>query len=359
MQAELEAAIFADPDAREGYAVYADWLQSQDDPRGELIAVQLAREDRPTDEDLIAREAELFVTYRDEWLGSLGGTWPYRELTFTWRRGFIHKAVVPTSYQSIDAAVACNELFPLPAARFLRELEVGVAVSYGAGEEDTSVLEALRDHPPRVLRKLVLTAFDHQLSWSGVGDVSIANPALQSVEELEIVSGLMALGRIDAPRLRSLRLETGGLRSHVLASIASAKWPELETLIIYLGTQDYGGSCTVKDTWPILEGKNLGGVTTLALCNGTFGDELAARVIHAKILPQLEHLDLSKGTMGTDGARLLISARKRLAHLESIDLSQNYIPAAICEQLSHALPQANVERQRTDERYGRFVTVSE
>src|SRR5688572_15486077 len=38
--AELEAAIAADPDQPEPYLVYADWLQSQDDPRGELIVVQ-------------------------------------------------------------------------------------------------------------------------------------------------------------------------------------------------------------------------------------------------------------------------------------------------------------------------------
>ena len=42
--AALEASIVADPSDTAAYAVYADWLQRQGDPRGELIALQLARE---------------------------------------------------------------------------------------------------------------------------------------------------------------------------------------------------------------------------------------------------------------------------------------------------------------------------
>src|SRR5512147_760235 len=38
--AALEASIVADPSDTAAYAVYADWLQRQGDPRGELIALQ-------------------------------------------------------------------------------------------------------------------------------------------------------------------------------------------------------------------------------------------------------------------------------------------------------------------------------
>jgi uncharacterized protein (TIGR02996 family) len=39
---DLERAIADAPEDPAGYAVYADWLESQGDPRGKLIAVQLA-----------------------------------------------------------------------------------------------------------------------------------------------------------------------------------------------------------------------------------------------------------------------------------------------------------------------------
>src|SRR5512143_1029906 len=42
--AALEASIVADPADPAAYAVYADWLQRRGDPRGELIALQLARD---------------------------------------------------------------------------------------------------------------------------------------------------------------------------------------------------------------------------------------------------------------------------------------------------------------------------
>ncbi len=48
-RAELEAAILDDPDARDAYAVYADWLLEQGEPDGELVAIQLALEASPGD----------------------------------------------------------------------------------------------------------------------------------------------------------------------------------------------------------------------------------------------------------------------------------------------------------------------
>ena len=43
---DLEKAIAADPFDRQAYAVFGDWLQEQGDPRGELIALQLAYKDK-------------------------------------------------------------------------------------------------------------------------------------------------------------------------------------------------------------------------------------------------------------------------------------------------------------------------
>src|SRR5687767_3359435 len=37
---ELEKRILANPDDAEAYLVYGDWLQSQGDPRGELVVLQ-------------------------------------------------------------------------------------------------------------------------------------------------------------------------------------------------------------------------------------------------------------------------------------------------------------------------------
>lgn len=294
---ELEAAIAADPEARGGYEVYADWLAQRGDPRGELIAVQLAREDRPLDAWLAKRETELLVDHGGTWLGGLDGpSWPGPPIEVEWERGFVTSAIIPTGYQSEDAAFTYRAFAALPSAALVRELALGVACTYGGGgEDDVSILEALHDCPLPIVKKLALREFEHQISWTHVGDISIAG--LGYLDELHISAGRITLGAIDLPRLRRLRLESGGLRAHVLASVTSARWPMLEELDVYIGTPDYGGTCTLNDVLPILAGTNLPRVTSLGVRNSPFADELVARLVDAPILPRLTSLDLQYGTM--------------------------------------------------------------
>jgi uncharacterized protein (TIGR02996 family) len=73
LRESLEAAIRANPDDRAAHSAYADYLQEQGDPRGELIAVQLALEDPRTPEELQrlqAREKQLLDEHRREWVGT-------------------------------------------------------------------------------------------------------------------------------------------------------------------------------------------------------------------------------------------------------------------------------------------------
>ena len=65
----LEAAIIRDPDDLDAFAVYGDWLAEQGDPRGELVATQLAAERDPS----LEREAlRVFARHRDYFIGQLG-----------------------------------------------------------------------------------------------------------------------------------------------------------------------------------------------------------------------------------------------------------------------------------------------
>ena len=358
--AEIEAAIRADPDAAAPYAIYGDWLAEQGEPHGELVAVQLAREANPADAELAAREKQLLAETHLALLGRVTDNRLHPRVEVTWRRGFIYAAEVHTTYSSQDGADVYPELMRRPVTQFLRELRLGVAcTSGGGGDRDVSILRALHDHPPPLLRKLAFDAFDFELSWTHVGALAIANRALAPVEHLEVISGDVALGAIEMPRLRTFRIETGGLRPNVTDSIARAAWPALESLVLYFGTPDYGGDCTASDTVAVLAGANLPRVTTLGLCNSMFGDELVENVVRAPILPRLRHLDLSKGTIGADGAKLLAKHADVFAHLESLDLSGNYFSKKQAAALEHIARRVDVSGQKLESGYGRFVTVSE
>jgi uncharacterized protein (TIGR02996 family) len=65
------AAILAEPGDLAPRAVYADWLQEKGDPRGEFIALQLAREAGQATEAAEARERKLLAEHGRAWAGTL------------------------------------------------------------------------------------------------------------------------------------------------------------------------------------------------------------------------------------------------------------------------------------------------
>ncbi|MEO8700981.1 MAG: TIGR02996 domain-containing protein [Kofleriaceae bacterium] len=359
VRTSLEAAIIADPDAREAHAVYADHLLEHGDPAGEFIAVQLALEAAPDDGPLLARERAL-IAERTEALRRLFYVAMRAIRDPVWRRGLLHSIAVHGDAYSHETADACAELLADPEARFLRDLVVrSVTVMHGTPTpDDGNLVAALAKAIPASLRRLFFDPLDFQLSWTRLTSLEPLYPRLAQLEELSIVAGDLVLGRVELPALRSLALVTGGLGAHVLRSIAEATWPRLERLEVHLGTDRYGGDCTLADVAPILEGAMLPHVTTLALCNCEFGDELAEAVAASKILPQLRVLELSGSTTSDAGARAILDRGASFAHLAKLDLSDCYLTSATLTEL--AAFGANVLGQRVpDDNGDRYCTLDE
>jgi uncharacterized protein (TIGR02996 family) len=94
---ELEAAIRAAPEAIEPYLVYADWLQSRGDPRGELITLQHAMRSQPDPAGFAkfkGHEEALRTQYAAVWLGERLATG--KGMRFEWAMGFVDIAVLHT-----------------------------------------------------------------------------------------------------------------------------------------------------------------------------------------------------------------------------------------------------------------------
>jgi uncharacterized protein (TIGR02996 family) len=363
-RADLEDAILADPDSRDAYAVYADWLLQHGDPDGELIAVQLALEDVPGDAALLAREREL-VAAREPQLRRLYHYAVSKEISDpVWRRGLLHAITVEGDAYSNGNAMAYEELVRDPVSRFLRKLTVRPATMVGAQrtDEDSAIVDAIAAlGVPRALRRLVFDPQDFQISWTRLTDLSPIYRHLDRLEELVIQTGEATLGAIELPGLRSFELVTGGLRSHALASIAAASWPRLQSLVVYLGAERYGGDCTLDDLAPLLDGSAVpSGLRTLGLCNCEFGDELALAVARAPILPRLRHLSLSHGTLGDMAAGALLEYADAFRHLETLDISNNYLAPEYHADLSRLCPHVDLSDQNLPDPDGyRYVTVSE
>src|SRR5262249_31891500 len=132
---DLEKAIFANADDVEARLVYADWLQSAGDPRGELIVVQHGLSSDPTKKDLKKREAEILEKHAASLLGPLRKFATTAdgeaEAAFTWSLGFIKTARFAWDYyanddQEVDLAEATAALIAHPSGRFVESITLGI-----------------------------------------------------------------------------------------------------------------------------------------------------------------------------------------------------------------------------------------
>ena len=406
----LEKAIEADPDNLDAWSVYADWLQAENDPRGELAAVQLGFAKSPKDKALLASEKKLMKEHRDTLIGAW---WPYlcrsgkkdipsitakpalepdfREYSgeqapfhIDWRAGFIKTATIAhpgIDWSSggdsdeegddgggFDIAKLVGDVLGSPAARFMTGLRLGMPNDMEDGEMDfTSVVKALaKSDALERLRSLYIgdiSREESEVSWISIGDISKLYPKLGKLRSLTLRGGGgLKLGKIDLPELRELTIITGGMDKKNIASLAAAKWPKLEKLELWLGTTNYGGNCTVKDLKPILDGKAFPKLTSLGLRNCEFADELAVALGSAKVIGQLKKLDLSKGTLTDTGVEAMIESKDAFSHLAHLDLSDNYL-AKSARTATQIIPAVRTKPQRSASEYDgeahRYVALGE
>jgi uncharacterized protein (TIGR02996 family) len=329
----FEAAITKAPDVADAYQVYGDWLSTQGDPLGELVAVQTRLTDKPRDGTLLAKQRELLDRHSSAWLGLLAGE---EGFDAEWRWGFIEVVELGVDEPcSVDPVDALRALFRLPTARFLRELTLGDFGEEGSGELDLeeAVKALAKSPPPPTLRRLVFEAKRAKLATIELGDISPMLAKLPQLEDLAIKAGVITLGKIDLPELTSFKLMTRATKA-VVKQVATARWPKLTSLVLGFGKT--AGGATAADLRPILEGTGLPALTNLGLRGLPFADAVVAMLPSAKILPRLHSLDLSKGRLSNGDAQALVDMKKALAHVEDIDLSGNVLSKGAVAALTKA-----------------------
>ena len=325
----LEKKIAADPTSVDEYLVYADWLQGEGDPRGELIVLHHKK---------MAKKAKKLI--EDEAGHFFGPLAEYRDMLdeLEWFMGFIKSAKVLTTYErapgfgdkgkTIPYEEVLADFLDLPSARFIQHLKLGIESFDGNSYGGAAKIIAKRKLP--TLKSLYVGDFhseETELNWSHTGDVSPIWKAAPNLEEVTLRSGGVEPGKINLAKLRSLSVISGGTSNKAIKDIAASKCPKLETLSLQIG-QELKGKTLVEDLRPILTGKSFPKLTSLGLSNNKWADEVCAALPKAKVLPKLKRLDLSKGTMSDAGAEHLASNADRFAHLEELDVSENYLTDA-------------------------------
>jgi hypothetical protein len=199
-----------------------------------------------------------------------------------------------------------------------------------------------------------------EISWIEQSDLSALWGAFPDLEELGIRGGNhLQLGGIRHGKLKTLRVEAGGLPRTVVHEIGGAELPALEHLEIWLGTPGYGGDSRPEDLAAILDGKRFPKLVTLALRNCEWADELAAAVATAPILDRIRRLDLSMGTLSDAGVDALV-ASPAIRGLHHINIEHHYVSDAGIAKLTALGIDVNADdRKEPDRGDDRYVAVSE
>jgi len=156
---ELEAAIEQDPDDEGAYLVYADWLQGQGDPRGELIVLHAAAQRDPADKKLAQAAERHLKKHADVLIGELGST---RRVTLGWHLGFVRDArfaIGADGKPGTGDLDALRALLAHPAGRFVQTIAIARPIGFSAADV---VQLLLAERKPTTLADLQIgRSWDH------------------------------------------------------------------------------------------------------------------------------------------------------------------------------------------------------
>jgi uncharacterized protein (TIGR02996 family) len=350
----LEAALVANPADRTAHSAYADLLTEEGDPRGELIAVQLALEDEklpPAERNrLRAREQDLLKAHQREWLGGLA---PYLLEQRGWEKSYNVSSAVGYEFgfargwlDCLHVAVLGEEFARLlasaPQARLLRALLIDHA---GFDEEsDLNGEELPVDDEERNLYRLAQSPHLGNLTLLRLGDeVEVDHNEqlcvrcwcrgyLPLVRRLPRLEELYLLFRTDdlaelfaLPTLTHLRiLQVYHCHAYPLKVLAdNPAFANLTTLLCHPASYSGYAQCLkLADFEALCRSCNLPNLTHLRARLTEVGDEGCLAVVDSGILKRLKILDLNLGSITDEGARILADCPD-LKHLDLLDLGRN------------------------------------
>ncbi|HWO25567.1 MAG TPA: TIGR02996 domain-containing protein [Kofleriaceae bacterium] len=186
--ADLLAAVYADPASDEPRLVYADYLQTRGDPRGELIILQIQRARGEGTDKALARERALLRKHAGALLGPLASVVAIRDAVF--ERGFLAACVARVRTQVIAATELVHpEWATVRAIQFAGW--VGITKQMSALEEVSGDIDA------NALARLCKSGHP-RLTALGCNVGKPTNPIFDEVEPLARCETL--------PRLRRLRI---------------------------------------------------------------------------------------------------------------------------------------------------------
>lgn len=363
-RSDFEQALRADPDGEENYLVHADWLQSQGDPIGQLIAVQhaLAHSRRGSERhaELERQEMTMLFEHRRHLWGPLGDRIIDQNLQLyaselfapVWHLGFLRSVEfnlfdlqLPAG---LDIAHLARALFDLHIAKLLR----GIAVQPLSGRTWPGLHELpgiIAELAPPTVTWLRFGRHNHhnQLPELHLGDHL---PALTSLSlcasQLHFPS---SLPKVLTEALEDLSLSTYRITDKLLAILTSASWPRLNSLSLRLHrfmSRAAEWHYPALGLGPLLLGDQAPSLRALTLHGTRDTDELIRQLSISPLANRLNHLDISFGALTSAGVNML--AERPFPNLRTLVAIENPISKDEARRLYYAAPEVEVHPLREE-----------
>jgi predicted DNA-binding WGR domain protein len=200
---------------------------------------------------------------------------------------------------------------------------------------------------------------ENEISWIHQGNYEELLKALPNLKSLTIkgTDGLV-LGKIDHPNLEALEIISGGLPVSVVNDIKAAHLPNLKKLVLYLGVEDYGYDCEISDFADLAKKSLFPNLTHLGFTNSDEQDNLVSIILESDLLPQLEVIDISCGSLSDIGASLIVRSPSKLVKLKKLIASHHFMSEDMMKQFM-ALPfEVDISDPRDNE-YGGYPMITE
>lgn len=173
-----------------------------------------------------------------------------------------------------------------------------------------------------------------EISWIKQCDYA---PLLENYPNLKSLtikgSDGLSFEKIDHAHLTHFEIISGGLPVSVIEKIATANLPNLESLRLYFGVQEYGFDGNIDTIKSLLRADLFPKLTHLGLLNSEIQNEIVSALMESDILSQLKTLDLSMGLLFDKGGETLLANAEKLAHLEKIKIEYHFMTEEMVARL--------------------------
>ncbi|MDR1161983.1 MAG: STM4015 family protein [Tannerellaceae bacterium] len=197
---------------------------------------------------------------------------------------------------------------------------------------------------------------ESEISWIDQANLSPLLDAMPRLRDLRIKgTHSLSIGQKPRPNLRSLEIISGGLHPGILDDVLKSDFPNLETLILYVGIDDYGFEGPLEVFKPLFSKEKFPKLTYLGLVNAQEQDQIVTFFLESDILPQLETMDIAAGVLTDKGGQLLLDNVDKIKHLKCIDMKYNYLSEEMQKKLSQLPVKTDVsDAQAIDDEYDEY-----